>query len=179
MNREKSLDKYKAMLEMGVVVLYGETVIDMPIEEVWAVIPEYYKWSPGHAEGTRTTLKGKPGEVGEIIKITGKQTLYAETLRIYDLHAIEGFFRAASIAFKVYDEPFSFCIFSDMTVREFDGKTSLWHGLYIQYLSTNEEFVNARKELAEGRDILAPDVTLMNGQIADYIRKRRSSTTQQ
>jgi len=37
--------------------------------------------------------------------------------------------------------------------------------------------VNARKELAEGRDILAPDVTLMNGQIADYIRERRSSTT--
>jgi len=58
--------------------------------------------------GARTTLKGKPGQVGEIVRITGKQTLYAETLRIHDLHAIEGLFRAASIAFKVYDEPFHF-----------------------------------------------------------------------
>jgi hypothetical protein len=179
MTTKDSLDVCKAMLQTGL-VQYGETAIDLSIEAVWAVVPEYYKWSPYHTDATRTVIKGEPGKVGELVRIDGhvgdSKPVYAETVRIRELEMIEGLYRVAGIAWKVYDEDFfSYSLFSDLALREFNGRTLLFRALYWQYSPNSSGFLSIRQELLEGRDSLVGETVKMRDQIVAYVRQRGST----
>jgi len=163
---------WKAMLQTGV-ACHGEILIERRIEDVWRVIPEYYKWVPEHRLGSRRTIKGEPGRVGEVVEILkagAEQPVYAETIRIRPLEIIEGTYKSANIVWKVYDRDVSFSRFSDFGVREYCGKTIFCRSMFDQWIPSSEQFVRSRRDLAEGRDSLANAMPMLRDLIEEYLR---------
>lgn len=142
------------MLRTGV-VYYGEIIIDYPFEDVWAVLPEYHKWSETHVASRRTAISGPQGEVGELVEIVkpgADAPIYAETVRIRPPRPDTGRPRAANVVFKVYDQALSFSKFSDFGAREHAGRTILCRGLYLEISPSSDQFSKARRDQAAGKE---------------------------
>lgn len=161
----------REMLQTGLAV-FGEVVIERPIEEVWAAVSAYYRWSPAHALGGRKTIKGeagKAGEVVEILKAGAAEPVYAQTVRIRPPQTIYGAHKVGNIVFKVYDKDVSFSRSSDFGVREYNGKTILYRSVYLEEHPQSREFNRIRGEQLSGAQDHLP-MTEMREQIEEYLR---------
>lgn len=161
---------HKAMLRTGV-ASYCEIVIDRPVESVWEALSRYYEWNQAHEMSDRTTLRGEPGQVGELVQIMLKSSpggvLYAETVRIRPLQVIAGLYRAGNRVWKVYDEAISFSRFSDMGVKELTGRTIFQWSVYEEFPASDH------KPLVVGRDRGNEEMVAMKQRLEDYIAARR------
>jgi hypothetical protein len=167
---------HKSMLQTGVVT-YRETVIDRSIEEVWAVLPEYYKWSTNHENSKRRHIAGERGKVGEIVEITLRSAkdhpIYAETVRIRSPLSINGLPKAGNMAWKVYDKDVCFSRFSDFGVWEYDGKTVFSHSVYEEISPESDEslVVHADPEVSNPNS-RNEAIAALKRTIEEYIDKR-------
>ena len=157
--------------------MYGEVVVDRPIEEVWAAVQEYHKWVPEHKLSQRKTIRGEPGRPGEVVEILkpgATEPIYSETVRIRPPQIIDGSHQVANIVWAVYDPEVSFSLFSDFGVREYNGKTIFYRSVYCSMPPSSEDLLKTRQAQAEGKsDGLSEAMVVMREQIEEYLQGRQ------
>lgn len=169
--------RHKAMLQTGT-VNYGETVIDRPIDEVWPTLPVFYRWNPVHSEGSRKTIRGEVGKVGEVVEIMkagATEAVYTETVRIQPPRTIDGSHRSGHIVWKVYDKEGCFSRYSDFGVREYKGKTIFYRAMYGEHDPSGETYRKIRSDQEQGvPDRLDTDVIEMRTRMLDYLKQSKA-----
>lgn len=137
-------------------VFYDEIMIDKPVDAVWKEIFNYPNWQVGHTDATHITIKGKPREVGEIVKIIkvrkgkSQQPYFAETVRLR---------KNRNVVWRVFTDTPGPCTdavgtsaYLDFRTEDIDGKTLFTTNYYASWPIFGEDLNKLRQGQLRGEE---------------------------
>ncbi len=135
-------------------VFYDEILINKPVKEVWPEILNYAKWQVGHTDAEHITVKGKPRQVGEIVKIIkthkGAQPYYAETVRLRENR---------NVVWRIFSDkpnpcagPMGTSAYLDFRTENVNGKTLFSTSYYAFMPVFGEDLATLREEQMQGKE---------------------------